>query len=173
MPASTRYWIGVASLNHVQRGVVGGFCQLCHGKAQPLRRMNVGDWLIYYSPKKTFEGADPLQAFTAIGRVVGEQVYAFEMFPGFVPFRRDIRFDAGAQAVLIRPLIEQLDFIKDKRHWGQAFRYGHIEITRQDFELIATRMLSQGIPNTADSRGAHLLQPQAPAKAYPARSTAA
>lgn len=144
MPASTRYWIGVASLNHVQRGVAGGFCQLCHGKAQPLKRMNVGDWLIYYSPKETFEGNTPLQAFTAIGQVVGEQTYPFEMFPGFIPNRRDIRFDPHARAVLIRPLIDQLDFIADKRHWGYAFRYGHIEIGAQDFERIAHRMLSSG-----------------------------
>ena len=29
----TRYWIGVASRDHVARGVAGGFCQLGHGKA--------------------------------------------------------------------------------------------------------------------------------------------
>jgi hypothetical protein len=36
----------------VERGVSGGFCQLRHGKAQPLKRMLVGDWIIYYSPMK-------------------------------------------------------------------------------------------------------------------------
>ena len=41
-----RYWIGVASKDHVSRGVDGGFCQLCHGKAQPLKRMASGDWII-------------------------------------------------------------------------------------------------------------------------------
>ena len=45
---TTRFWIGVASREHVRLGVAGGFSQLCHGKAHPLKRMAVGDWLIYY-----------------------------------------------------------------------------------------------------------------------------
>ncbi len=135
-----RYWIGVASKEHVARGVEGGFCQLCHGKAQPLKRMGLGDWIIYYSPKETFGGNEACQQFTAIGRVIGEAVYPFEMAPGFIPFRRDIEF-LPAQAVNIRPLINQLNFIQNKNLWGYGFRFGHIEILREDFELIAQQML--------------------------------
>ena len=135
-----RYWIGVASKDHVLRGIAGGFCQLCHGKAQPLKRMNVGDWIIYYSPKEQFETASPCQQFTAIGEVIGANVYTFEMFPGFVPNRCDIRFIEATDAP-IRPLLAQLSFIKDKSKWGYAFRFGHIEIAKVDFELIATQML--------------------------------
>lgn len=142
-----RYWVGVASKEHVSRGVAGGFCQLCHGKAQPLKRMSVGDWIIYYSPKELFEEATPCQKFTAIGEVVGSEVYPFEMFPGFIPHRRDIRF-LQATDTPIRPLLEQLDFIKDKSKWGYAFRYGHLEIPKSDFELIATKMLGHVPANT-------------------------
>ncbi len=121
-------------------GVAGGFSQLCHGKAQPLKRMAVGDGLIYYSSKERF-GEDMLcQQFTAIGEVIGSEIYPFEMFPGFVPYRRNIHFLA-ADDVPIRPLIAQLSFIKDKTHWGYAFRYGHLEIPRADFELIASKMI--------------------------------
>ena len=154
-----RYWIGVASKDHVSRGLAGGFCQLCHGKAQPLKRMSEGDWIIYYSPKQTFEGNTPLQAFTAIGEVVGDKVYPFEMFPGFVPYRRDIRFRQDAPDAPIRPLIDQLAFIQDKSRWGYAFRSGHFEIQQADFELIAARML--GVPPTgrprASAPGPHFL----------------
>ena len=136
-----RYWIGVASKDHVARGVEGGFCQLCHGKAQPLTRMAVGDWIIYYSPKQTFGGDHACQQFTAIGRVVGDAVYQFEMAPGFVPSRRDIKF-LSARPVDIRPLIHQLDFIQRKDRWGYAFRFGHIEISQEDFDLISSRMLT-------------------------------
>lgn len=137
-----RYWIGIATKEHVKMGVAGGFCQLCHGKAQPLRRMAVGDGLIYYSAKETF-GEDALcQQFTAIGEVVGSEVYQFEMFPGFVPHRRDIRF-FDARDIPIRPLIPQLSFITDKIRWGYVFRYGHLEIPRADFELIAQAMMSE------------------------------
>jgi hypothetical protein len=41
-------WLGVVSRAHVQRGVAGGFAQLCHGKAQPLQRMQRGDRLVYW-----------------------------------------------------------------------------------------------------------------------------
>lgn len=134
-----RYWIGVASRDHVQRGIAGGFCQLCHGKVQPLRRMAAGDGLIYYSPKERFEDTVPCQRFTAIGEVLPGGPYAFEMFPGFVPYRRDIHFDA-ANEVDIRPLINELDFIRDKARWGYAFRFGYLEISQADFDRIASRM---------------------------------
>jgi len=135
-----RYWIGVASKDHVGRGVTGGFCQLCHGKAQPLKRMSIGDWIIYYSPKELFEEAVPCQMFTAIGEVTGAEVYPFEMYPGFVPHRRDIHFHRATE-IPIRPLLEQLSFIRDKSKWGYAFRFGHLEIPKIDFELIASKML--------------------------------
>jgi hypothetical protein len=135
-----RYWIGVASRNHVERGVEGGFSQLCHGKASPLRRMAVGDWLIYYSPKEIMGGDVPCQQFTAIGQVVGGEIYPFRMFPDFVPYRRDVHF-LMARDVPIHRLIGDLSFIKDKRHWGYAFRFGHLEISRSDFQLIAHAML--------------------------------
>ncbi len=81
-----RYWIGVASWAHMKRGRAEGFSQLCHGKAAPLRRMSVGDWLVYYSPKTEINGGEPLQMFTAIGRIVGENVYQYPCLPTFSLF---------------------------------------------------------------------------------------
>jgi predicted RNA-binding protein len=146
MGSETSYWIGVASKDHVQIGLGAGICQLCHGKAQPLRKMSVGDWIIYYSPKNRFEEGTPCQKFTAIGEVVGTDVYQFEMFPGFVPFRRNIRY-VDAKEVPIRPLLGQLSFIKDKTKWGSAFRFGYLRIPKVDFELIASQMLGV-VPGT-------------------------
>lgn len=135
-----RYWIGVASRQHVLIGVTGGFVQLCHGKERPLKRMAPGDWIVYYSPREVL-GEKPLcQRFTAIGQVVGDEVYQVEMAPGFIPFRRDIDFQP-CKEVAIRPLIDPLGFIKDKSRWGYAFRYGHLSIPREDFSLIANSMM--------------------------------
>ena len=135
-----RYWIAVASKNHVGLGVAGGFCQIGHGKATPLKRMAVDDWLLYYSPKEELGGTVPCQKFTAIGRITGAEVYSYKMAPDFVPFRRDVRFLA-AQDVPIKPLLGQLSFIRNKSKWGYAFRLGHFEISSADFELIAKKML--------------------------------
>ncbi|VAY89203.1 conserved hypothetical protein [mine drainage metagenome] len=62
------------------------------------------------------------------------------MFPGFVPYRRDIHF-LEATDTPIHTLLEQFSFIKDKSRWGYAFRFGHLEISKSDFEMIATSML--------------------------------
>jgi len=142
-----RFWVGVASQDHVARGVAGGFCQLCHGKAAPLKRMSPGDWIVYYSPKVRLDGDELCQQFTAIGEVVGSDVYVFEMAPRFAPFRRDIRF-VDARATPIRPLVEKLSFIRDPKRWGYVFRFGHFEMSREDFELIANQMLGE-VPETA------------------------
>ena len=135
-----KFWIGVASKEHVQKGVEGGFCQLCHGKSQPLKRMSAGDWIVYYSSKEKFGDDMPCQQFTAIGRVTDNGVYRFEMAPGFVPYRRDVDF-AVCKSAAIRPLIDKLSFIKDPVHWGYAFRLGYLQISQRDFSLIATEML--------------------------------
>ena len=135
----TRYWIGVVSLSHVKHGVAGGFAQLGHGKSAPLRRMSTGDWLIYYSPRTDMENGEPLQQFTAIGKVVGESIYQQRMGPDFVPFRRDVSYRACKPAA-IGPLITKLRFIKDPERWGFPFRRGHIEITKDDCKLIARAM---------------------------------
>ena len=39
IPPAPRYWIAVASADHVARGVAGGFMQVCHGKRAPLARI--------------------------------------------------------------------------------------------------------------------------------------
>ncbi|NOU94690.1 EVE domain-containing protein [Paenibacillus sp. LMG 31456] len=136
-----RYWIGVVSASHVKRGVLGGFAQLCHGKSAPLRRMEPGDWLIYYSPRTDLAKGESLQAFTAIGQVADDRVYEYQMSESFVPFRRDIRY-TPCREVKIADLLDQLSFTRGNRNWGYSFRYGHFEIGREDFLKIADAMLA-------------------------------
>ena len=82
---------------------------------------------------------EPLQMFTAIGRVVGETVYEHAMSPGFVPFRRDVEY-LKCKPAAIAPLIPKLSFIKDPARWGYPFRTGHIEMSENDWRLIAAAM---------------------------------
>lgn len=135
----TKYWITVASKDHVMKGVAGGFMQANHGKSSPLRRVAPGDWVIFYSPKQQFKGVDPCQAFTAVGQIKEGEVYTAVMAPDFEPARRDVDFKA-CEEVEIRPLIDQLSFIEDKQRWGYLFRFGFFEIKQPDFELIARNM---------------------------------
>ena len=140
--SEARYWVIVASKNHVMNGVRWGIAQANHGKAAPLKRMRVGDGVLYYSPKVEFEGNEKLQAFTAIGEVTGETVYQFDMGGGFVPYRRDVKYSECVDAFIL-PLIPALTFIQDKKSWGFMFRFGFFEIPKVDFDLIASQMLLQ------------------------------
>jgi hypothetical protein len=53
---STKFWVGVASKEHVENGVKLGICQFCHGKIGPAKRLQKGDFVIYYSSKVLMEG---------------------------------------------------------------------------------------------------------------------
>ena len=136
------YWIIVASKDHLQRGLDGGFIQANHGKAAPLKRMKPDDWVVFYSPKLVYEKPVKYQHFTAIGQIADARIYQHDMGGGFVPFRRNVRF-LPARDIPIRPLIDALTFIQDKSHWGAPFRFGTLQIPEEDFKLIAREMLDQ------------------------------
>lgn len=133
------YWVNTISRDHVRLGVEGGFTQAGHGKASGLKRLKADDWLVFYSPKTHLRDGEPLQAFTAIGRVADDDLYQVEMTPGFTPWRRNVEFVSSTEAP-IRPLIDQLSFITDKQRWGYVFRFGLFRIPREDFELIKRTM---------------------------------
>ena len=137
-----KYWIIAASKEHVKNGVNGGFAQACHGKATPLKKMKMGDYVIYYSSKLYFNKKDKSQEFTAIGKVKNDDVYQFKMSPEFCPFRLDIEF-FNAKDISILPLINDLEFIVNKDKWGYPFRWGTLQISKYDFKLISNLMLDE------------------------------
>lgn len=75
MTAASRYWVNTVSRDHLLRGVAGGFTQANHGRATGLRQLKRGDLVVFYSPKTAFEGGEPLQRFTALGRVADDEPY--------------------------------------------------------------------------------------------------
>ena len=136
-----KYWIVVVSKDHIARGVAGGFMQANHGKQGPLKRMAVNDWVICYSPKQSYNGNELCKAFTAIGQVADDAVYQHKMADDFVPYRRNISYYDCKDAPIV-PIVDHLDFIKNKSSWGYPFRFGFFEIPQHDFELIKTNMVS-------------------------------
>lgn len=134
-----KYWIAVASKQHVAIGVKEGIMQVCHGKQAPLKKVHPGDLVIYYSPTEMFGQKIPCRAFTAIGRVHDGALYQYVMSDNFMSWRRDVTFFTAHDAA-IEPLIQHLSFIKNKQHWGMFFRYGLFAIAEKDFILIASHM---------------------------------
>lgn len=137
-------WICVVSKEHALRGIAGGFIQACHGKKNSLKRMKVGDYITFYCPNITFLGNDKYQKFLGVGHVNDDKVYQFSMSDTFHPFRMNVKYlnDSAMLEAPIIPLINSLEFIKDKQHWGYMFRFGHFEISKTDFDKI---MKSMGI----------------------------
>jgi len=146
-----KYWITVASKDHIARGIAGGFMQANHGKQAALKKVHADDWVLFYSPKQSMNGTEPCKAFTAIGQAVGDEIYQHKMSEDFIPWRRNIKFYESAEAPII-PLVDELDFIINKKSWGYPFRFGFLEIGEQDFELIKKQMIS-GVPHPALSFG--------------------
>jgi len=134
-----KYWINTVSREHVLIGTKGGFTQADHGKPTRLGRLAKGDLVVFYSPRTAFRAGEPLQCFTALGRISDEEPYQATMGPSFCPWRRRMMF-LPSQPASIQPLITALDFIKDKKRWGFPFRRGLFEVHERDFMRIAKAM---------------------------------
>lgn len=134
-----KYWVAVASAEHVRIGREAGFMQVCHGKLSPLKRIKPGDVIAYYSPTEQFQGKDRYQSFTAIGTIKPNDPYQIEMGGGFCPFRRDVNW-LKASETPIKELLPQLDFSRDRKNWGYQLRFGLFEISPHDMQIIAHAM---------------------------------
>jgi len=138
-----KYWVNTISRTHVQNGVAGGFTQADHGKDWRLKRMAKGDGIVFYSPRAEMKAGPAVQSFTAIGEVVDEAPYQVEMTEELKPWRRAVKFLPASEAP-IQPLIENLEFIRNKKSWGVVFRRGFFEIGEADFLRIQRAMVGEG-----------------------------
>ena len=77
-----------------------------------LKRTAANDRIAFYSPR-------PRRSFTSIG----------ELTEG------GLNMQSRGEAP-VKPLIESLDFIRDKKQWGVYFRRGFFEIGEADFRKI-------------------------------------
>ena len=135
-----KFWIAVISKEHTIKATELEILQVCHGKKAPLKRIKKNDYIIIYSSKIKINDKKPYQKFTAVAKALDENVYQIKMFDNFEPFRRKVKFLECSETP-IRPLIYELDFIINKKKWGYPFRFGLLEITKKDFDLITTKML--------------------------------
>ena len=140
MKEEVKYWIITASKDHVKKGVSQGIAQAGHGKLAPLKRMKKGDFVLYYSGKQSLSKPDKCQEFTALGKVLDDEIYQTKVSENFCPYRRKIDFQP-AKDISIVPLINDLQFIQNKKSWGYPFRFGILEINQHDFDLISSQML--------------------------------
>ncbi len=134
------YYIIVASKDHMATGVKEKFAQAGHGKRTQLDKLEKGDWIIYYSSKDTYENGKAYQKFTACGQVEDDKPYQVTVNEDFKPWRRKINF-YKVDEVEIRPLLDDLQLITNRKKWGMHLMSGFVKINKADFELIVGKML--------------------------------
>ncbi|MES2282540.1 MAG: EVE domain-containing protein [Pseudomonadota bacterium] len=134
-------WIAVASAEHARLGrhSIPGFMQVNHGKLAPLKRIQPGDLVAYYSPSVVRGVKDAFQSFVSIGVVQPGQPYTGDMGNGFVPYRRDVAYVQSKEASIL-PLLDDLEFVEDRQRWGYKFRFGLFQVSDHDMRLIARVM---------------------------------
>jgi hypothetical protein len=141
--SARRYWIGVVPEDRVAQAVTEHFVQFQYGRHAPLARMQPGDGLAFYSPRVSDPDGAPRRAFTAIGRVDEGPVFEVPPPPPAPVYRRNASY-LEASAAPIAPLLDHLSFIRNKAHWGAAFRFGLLRVPRDDFLTIAAAMGRNG-----------------------------
>jgi len=60
-------------------------------------------------------------------------IYEGEYYHGYVKIRNMNFFD---KPVFIKPILDKLSFIKNKKHWGIGFQKGIIQISKIDYDNI-------------------------------------
>ena len=113
--------------------------QVCHGKAAPLRRMQPGDGVVYYSPTVALGSKVPCRAFTAAGVVEVGEPYVSDMGEGFRPWRRYIRWRRTAE-LSATAVVGGLSFAAGRRNWAYGLRFGLMAIPPEDFGLLLEAM---------------------------------
>lgn len=140
MPA--KFWVVVTSRDHALDGMKEGIVQINHGKEMPLRQMSPGDYVLFYAGKKIYGQKELSQSFVALAVLTHELIFQIEVSADFKPFRRRAKYQK-VEETAIRPLISELDFIRNKQKWGFVFRSGIFEISKHDFDLIKSHLHQQ------------------------------
>jgi hypothetical protein len=142
-----RCWINTVTLDHVEAAAEGGFTQADHGARTRLARPRPGDEMIFYSPRTSLHGGEPVRQFTAWATITGDEPYQAWVSEDFRPWRLAARFHECRWRPEARPLVSQLSFIGDPAHWGLPFRRGLFTIPAEDFATILSAM--EPLPDSA------------------------
>lgn len=129
----------VTSRDHALQGFDEGIVQVNHGKESPLKQMHAGDWVLLYAGKKVYGEKELSQCFVALAVLTDEAIFQYEVSANFKPFRRRAEYHKVVETA-IRPLISDLEFIRNKEKWGFIFRTGMFEINKHDFDLIQSHL---------------------------------
>lgn len=135
-----RYWVCKAAQEHVHIVRDKGYTQINMGPREPLENMNIGDWILYYSPTVYYEQDVPeCQKFTGISSVNDGRVYPqSNKFPD--KWRRNVDF---FHCIPHHPehFVGKVSFLPEQDNWTTILDQPILEIPRNDFVYIAQTIL--------------------------------
>lgn len=99
--------------------------------------MRKGDTLIYYSPRQTRAGGEPVRAFTAVGVVADDEIVQADE-GCFMPHRRRVTYEQS-RSVALDDLRARLA-LTSTPNWGYQLRRGLIRLSDEDADLIRASM---------------------------------
>ena len=146
-PTVRQYWIAVVARDRAERARAGGFAELTGGRVGILELLRAGDGFLTYAPRATEVRGEAVQAFVTLGFVRDGTLERAEG-EGGPAFRVKVDYLDAAPAP-VRPLLDELTFIRNRQHWGAAFRFGALRIAAADFARIAAAM-GHVLPQPAD-----------------------
>jgi len=132
-------WIAVAWDEHLRLGRSNGFMQVSHGKSAPLRRVEPGDRVVFYSPTDAFRGKDKLQSFTAIGVVKEGRSISSRHGRRILPVPSGCHL-ANGRGDTDPDACRAAGVHEGNRNWGYQLRSGLAEISELDMLRIVRAM---------------------------------
>lgn len=136
-----QYWVCKAAQEHVHIVRDKGYTQINMGPRKPLENMNVGDWILYYSPTMYYEQDTPIcEKFTGISSVSDHRVYPqSNQFPD--RWRRNVHF---FNCIEHHPkdFVGKVSFLPKNEDWQSILNQPIIQISRDDFVYIAEKILT-------------------------------
>ena len=136
-----RYWVCSAAQEHVHIVRDKGYTQINMGPRAPLEKMNVGDWILYYSPTKLFEDITPnCEQFTGIASVNDTRIYPQgNAHPDH--WRRNVDF-YNCIPHNAQDFVGKVSFLPEKKDWRKILKKPVLEISKDDFIFIAKTIAS-------------------------------
>lgn len=136
---SQHYWVTNAAQEHVNLVRQKGYTQLNMGPREPLKKMNQGDWIIYYSPTVLFQCPDTAcHTFTAISCLTDNHIY--QQPTNHERWRRNVQY-FECKPHHVQHFHHSVDFMKQYEDWLDALLEPIFEISRNDFATIANKII--------------------------------
>jgi hypothetical protein len=135
-----KFWLIVASKDHIEKGVSGGFAQACHGKMKPISKPQKGDGVLFYATREKYnENTNRIKRITAVGFFEDEKVDVHEIEDKLF-YKRKVNFEIPIREINLKDYLKDIGFIENKEKWGMYLRSSMREIPKKDFDFLHSKM---------------------------------